>query len=177
MSSTHSDPQIYNGTATFNSAAVFNGAFSLPDNTVTSGKIPAGANISADKLQHRLVLSHQQKNGTDVISETLLLHIARAVSTIRRVSVRPTTAPTGGDKQYTVDVQKAANGSSSWTSILSAAIVMSSADANDTLNDGTLSGATLAIDDALRIVITASGSTGSQGQGFVCVIHCDENGA
>jgi hypothetical protein len=55
---------------------------------------------------------------------------------------------------------------------------MSSADVSDTLNDGTLVASPVySIDDGIRIVITATGSTGSQGQGFVAVAQLDESGA
>lgn len=179
MSSTHSDPQVFNSTVTFNGTVAFNGSFTIPDNSVTNSKVIAGAELSAAKLQHRHSVRHSQKDSTDVVSETILSHVARAAGTVKRVCVRPRVKPTGGDKQYTVDFQKAANGSNSWTSLLTAVLTLSNTvGTNDTVSEGTLIGSpTYSADDAFRWVITATGTTGSQGQGFVSQAFLDENGA
>lgn len=150
--------------------------FTMPDNTVTNAKVSTSAAIAASKLVHRFPLKYHQKNGTDVASETMLLHIMRAAGEVVSIEARCTTAPTGGDKAFTIDVLKAADGSSSWTSLLSSVITMNSSDANDTLNVGTLIGSpTLADGNAIRVVIATSGSTGSQGQGLVVTINVNEN--
>lgn len=135
------------------------------------------AEISADKLQHRHVVRSTQANGADVASSTELLHIAKAAGTVRSVEVRVTTAPTGGDKQFTVDVQKASDGSGSWTSLLTGVITVDSGEADDTKIAGTLVASPSFVEgDAVRVVVAASGSTGSQGQGVAVVVNLDESG-
>lgn len=174
--------------ATFEENAVFQGSViivgtttlignvTLPADFLTNTMVNTAANIDADKLEHRHHIGYDQAGGSDVVSATRMLYIARGSATIKKITARVTTAPTGGDKQFTVDVQKAANGSSSWSSLLSAVITFSSADSNNTKEDGTLIGSpVLSAGDALRVVITPSGSTGSQGQGVVVSIHVDES--
>lgn len=167
---------IFQDSITVVGSAVFYGAVSLPAGFLTDAMVASGANIDADKLEHRHHIGYDQAGGSDVVSATRMLYIARGAATIKKITARVTTAPTGGDKQFTVDVQKAANGSSSWSSLLSTVITFSSADSNNTKEDGTLIGSpVLSAGDALRVVITPSGSTGSQGQGMVVSVHLDES--
>lgn len=163
----------------FSGSVTFTGTnFVVPDGSITSAEVAAGTNIDADKLQHRHAIYYAQADGADVASETKLMHIARTAATVHSVELRPTTAPTGGDKQYTVDVQEEADAGSSWTSLLSSVITVDNTSVDNTKQNGTLIGTPSVADNAaVRVVVTASGSTGSQGQGFVVVINLDENGA
>lgn len=142
----------------------------LPDESINNAVIASDARVEATKLQHQHCLSYQQAGGTDVVTATVLLHLAKGDGELVDLSVRPITAPSGGDKQYTVDIQKAADGSSSWTSLLDAAVEVS---VSESSADNTAQQAVLASSpsydatDAIRVVVTASGSTGSQGQGVL----------
>lgn len=155
----------------------FGGTVYLPNASVGNANIPAGAGIDASKVNGRHMIRHAQKNGTAVVTETMMVHVAYLAGTILQFAVRPRAKPTGGDLAFTVDLQSAPNGSNTWTSHLSAAVSVSSADTDDTIKLGTLSDTTYAAGDTLRIVITTSGSTGTQGQGVICELVIDENGA
>ncbi len=72
---------------------------------ISNAMIEAGAAIAASKLVHRYNARHGQKGGTDVASETMGVHTFRAAGTIVAVEVVPLVAPTGGNKQFTVDVK------------------------------------------------------------------------
>jgi len=171
MSTIYDEPVFFKDAVHFGSASS-----TFPAGALTNTHISSNADIAATKLVHRHAISHGQANGSDVTSETKLLHIAKAAATVQLIEVRPTTVPSGGDKQFTVDIQKATNGSSSWTSLLSAVVTVSTSSTNDTRQVGTLIGSpTLVDDDALRVVITASGTTGTQGQGFVVTVNLDED--
>ena len=173
MSESFSGPTTFKGAVRFLDSDV-----SLPAGLIDDADVSAGAAIDADKLQHRHAISYSQVDGTDVASATQLLFIARAACTVVSVEVRPTTAPTGGDKQFTVDIQKATDGSGSWSTLLSSVVTMSSADSDDTLEAATLIGSPTLVDgDAIRVVVTASGSTGSQGQGVNVTVNLDEAAA
>lgn len=159
----------------YTGAVVFGGSVSLPEGTIEDEDIALGANIDPDKMTHRHAIHYGKPNGSDVASETQLLHVARADGEIVSIELRPTTVPTGGDKQYTVDVLKAEDGGSSWTSVLSSVITVDSGETDDTVITAVLDGTPTYEDgDALRVVVTASGSTGSQGQGFVLTITVNE---
>jgi hypothetical protein len=165
---------VIRGDFVFRDNVSFGGGVNLPISSVTNENIEVDAQIDAGKLVHRHPIQYGQKNAADVASETIMRYIAGAAGEVVSVVARVTTAPTGGDKQFTVKVQKAANASGSWTDILTAPITFAAGDANDTLKVGTLTGATYNGTDALRIVITASGTTGSQGQGLEVMIFTDE---
>lgn len=164
LPTTHYGAQIFHGPVTFGDR-VYLPAESVDDDHVSSDD---AKRISSEKVVHRIDLNYRQADGSDVVSATELLRVLRGAGTLLSAEVRPTTAPTGGDKQFTVDIQKAADGSNSWTSLLDAAEVVDSTSVNHTNQVVTLAAdATIDAGDAVRVVVTASGSTGSQGQGFV----------
>lgn len=156
---------------------IFGGTIALPPGSIENEDIALGANIAAEKLRHRHSLHHRQANGADVASATEVLHVARADGELLSIEARVTIAPTGGDKQFTVDVQKADDASGSWASVLSAVLTFDAGtSADDTLKTAILDGAQTLLDgQALRVVVAASGSTGSQGQGLCVAIHHDED--
>lgn len=148
----------------------------LPAGSIADDEVAVGAKVSADKIVHRHLLNYSQKDGTDVVSEAVVLHVAKFAGRLRSVEVRPTTAPSGGDKQYTVDVQKAADGSGTWTSLLNSIVTVDSSAASNTKIAATLvADPSVAAGEALRIVVTTSGTTGTQGQGLCVAIEYDED--
>lgn len=166
------EPTIFAETVTLLKAPTFN-APSVNDDAVI-----AGSNISADKLECRTAVSYVQDGGTDVVTATKLIHVCRGAGTIKSVEVRPATAPTGGDKQFTVDVQRAADASGSFATMLASAVTVDSSSVNNTRQQASLiTTPSVADGDCLEIIVTASGSTGSQGQGVIVTVNIDENGA
>lgn len=172
MATRYTDAVEFEGTTTFT------GTVRMPTGSLTNASFSSSSSdrLTAAKVVHRVDLTYSQANGSNVASETKVLRICRGIGTVKAVKVRPTTAPTGGDKAYTVDVLKAGDASGSWTSLLSSVITVNSSSADNTLQSGTLIGTpTTAADDSIRIVVTASGSTGSQGQGVCVTIFYEEN--
>lgn len=156
-----------------------NGALSaqtvnLPNSSVRKEHVLVAAGIEATKLQHQHALKYAQADGADVVSETEAIHHFRAAGEIVAVEVVPIVAPTGGDKEFTVDVEKGSAGSA-FASILTGAVTVDSTSADRTGQAGTISTTTAADGDTLRVVVTASGSTGSQGQGVLVVVTVRED--
>lgn len=171
------DATVFTNTVHFSSSVRFAGGMALPDNVVGNAQVLDLTDIAATKLQHRNHINYAQVGGADVVDATVIVHLVRATGVVRSIRVRPGTVPTGGDKTVSVDVQKAGNGSNSWTSLLSSPISFSSSDTDHTLKAGTLIGSpVVAANDAIRIVVDAAGSTGTQGQGLVVDIAIDESG-
>ena len=165
-------------TIVFAGTCDFTGTVALPDGTVTSASfssVTADA-LDADKQEHRIAIPYSQASGSDVTSETKLLYLARNAGSIKAVEVVPSTAPTGGDKQFTVDVQKS-TGAAAFATVLSSAVTVSSSSTDRTSQNGSVSSAAYVANDIFQVVITASGSTGSQGQGFTVVLTVDEQPA
>lgn len=160
-----------------NGSVSFTGSLFMPSGSISNAHISNDANsrIAAAKLVHRYDLAHGQANGADVVTQTQLLRVCKGAGQLKSLEVRVTTAPAGGDKQFTVDVQKAADGSGSWSSLLDSVLTFADGDSDDTLKQATLVASPLtAAGDAVRIVIAASGSTGNQGQGFACTAVYEE---
>lgn len=163
------------GNRNYTGTIQFTGTVELPVASIGSAQLKTTEPADADRTVHRHAIRHGQKDGTDVVSETVLLHICRAPAEIVQLDVRPTVVPAGGDKQYTIDIEKDADGAGAWSSLLDAEVVVDSGETDDTLIIGDLiADPSLNAGDAIRIVITASGSTGTQGQGFVAVLNLDE---
>ncbi len=161
----------------FHNNVTFAGTMFPPAGAINNSHFSSDANsrLAAAKLVHRIDLHYGQPNGTDVVAATQLLRICRGAGTIVGISLRPTVIPAGGDKAYTVDVLKSADGSASWTSLLDAVFAVDSADtANTKLVGDLIATPTVAADDSIRVVVAVSGSTGTQGQGFTLSIYIEE---
>jgi hypothetical protein len=150
---------------------------SIPALTLVNAGVAAAAEISASKLQHRHAVQYRQSAGADVVTQTQEVYVVYgATGTVVAVDTSCSTAPTGGDKAFTVDVQKSTGGGA-FATILSSTVSWSSSHTSRTIRSGTINSASLVADDILRVIITASGSTGSQGQGLVVNILLDEASA
>lgn len=172
-----SENVVFRGNVVVVGILQFNGGAEFPSAVVTNAAIVALADIAASKLEHRHAVNYGQDGGTDVVTATKVLHNVRAAGRIKSFSIRPFTSPAGGDKQYTVDLQRAPSGSSSFVTLLSSVVTISSADASNTPQDAVLVGSpAVLVGDAIRVVVTASGSTGTQGQGFQSTINIEESG-
>jgi hypothetical protein len=150
---------------------------SLPSGSVENDDVAAAADIATTKMKHRHAIPYSQADGADVASETKLVHLAYLAGTIVAINVRVNTAPTGGDKAFTVDVKKASD-AGAFATVLSSVVTVDSGSTDNTKVAATIDGneETLTADDAIQVVITASGSTGSQGQGLIVEIIVEEDG-
>jgi len=135
--------------------------------------ILSDAAIAASKLVHRYHATHAQKAGTDVVSETMPVHTFRAAGSIVAVEIVPIVAPTGGNKLFTVDVKRG-NAGAGFASILSAVITVDQASVSRTVYVAAITLPNAVDGDTLEVVIAASGSTGSQGQGVLVNVHVEE---
>lgn len=149
----------------------------VPDATVDDDAVKPAAGIQATKLQHQHAIKYHQADGSDVAAAIVPIHVVRGVSaTIVAVEVVCLDAPDGGDKTFTVDLQKCNEGSPSPASVLSAAISYSVGSTHDAeVHDGTISSPTLADGDTLVVEVAVSGSTGTQGQGLVVTVTLRED--
>lgn len=141
---------------------------------VSDSNVNGSAAIGAAKVIHQFPVSYDQAAGADVASQTRLVHIARGAGTLVEVQVTDSTAPTGGDKQYTVDVKKSTAGGA-FASVLTSVVTRSAADTSRVVESATITTASYIADDIYQVVVTASGSTGSQGQGVVVTLWLQEN--
>lgn len=170
-------PNVFADDIEFQGVVSFGGTVGLPPATVGNA---AFSSLTADRLAYGKVVHYSQKvhqiaPATTVTTQTVAIHFAYGAGSISHVWINPCTSPTGGDLQYTVDVKKSSDGSSTKTSILSAAVTISSADASDTQQAATVTTSTFAAKDILWVVITTSGSTGTQGTGLVVSVGIIEN--
>lgn len=152
-------------------------SMSIPAGTIHGDDFASDADVEVEYLEHEHVAKYVQNEGSDVATQTQLIYTCKAASggLIRKLFITPSTAPTGGDKQFTVDVKKSTGGGA-FATILSGVVTISSADTSRVQQDATSSvnTDTLVTGDILQIVITASGSTGSQGQGVLVEVVVDE---
>lgn len=177
MTVTYDTPILYKKDVIFLGPVSFAGEMEVATGSVEDNSVKSNADIATTKLQHRNSFVYNQPPGTDIVSETELFRIAKSTGEIVSVKIRPAAVPATGDKQYTVDIQKAANGSDVWVSQLTSVLTISSVDAAHTIQEGILIATPSYVEnEVFRIVITASGSTGTQGQGLLVEVIFDESG-
>lgn len=178
MTTSYDDTQVYNNTVIFQSNVIFNSTVTLPTGSIDNNSIVEGADLDADKLEHRHSKQVMQEPGVDVVDKTYYVHIARANGRLKSVTVRPIVVPVGGDKQYTIDVRKVNNAVAvPGTSLLSAVVTISSVDDDNTNQTAALVATPSYVSgDMIIIVIDATGTTGTQGQGVIVDVELDESG-
>jgi len=152
-------------------------AFDLPAGAAKNANFSTAASdrLDAAKIVHQFPLRQSQKNGTDVVTETVLVHIARGDGLVASFQAVADGVPagTGCDKHVTVDLQKW-NGSA-WSSLLTAVITIDSTKVAKTVYSATLiADPSYEAGQLLRQVWTASGSVGSQAQGMCAVAMVQE---
>lgn len=142
------------------------------------GDIKTGADINADKLEHRVHAVYQLPDGADVAATSgdgvpIYTCVRTNGATIKGVHVICPDAPEGGDKTFSVDIKKASAGSAAAT-VLTAAVTYPAGTPDYTMRTGTVASANLANGDTLLVSVAVSGSTGNQGQGLLVLVVLDE---
>ena len=152
-------------------------SLTIPGGTIEDADVKAGAAISDTKIVHKFTPEHRQASGTDVVTAEAVVHVVRSVNggTLREVVIVTDAIPAGGDKQYTVDVH-VGNASTAFATVFSGVITVNSSSAARTVYPATLTSNALAQNDLVKVIVTASGSTGTQGQGLIVQARIAENG-
>lgn len=146
----------------------------IPDSAVNNADIVASAGIEATKLIHQYALSYNQTTGADVAAAQDFLHTFRSAATIVGMDVTPITAPTTGDRTFSVDLHKGSAGSA-FASVLSAVVTIGQTDVDRTQRAATISNSTAVDGDMLKVVVTlTTGSTGNQGKGVLVTVWTRE---
>jgi hypothetical protein len=154
------------------------GTFTPPDYSIKNQHFSATVTEALSYLKQHTTfgLWYGQPNASSVAAATQVIYACPYPAKLLSALLRIVTAPTGGDLAYTVDVQSAASGSSSWTSLFSSVITVNSSDTDDSIETATLiSDPSLAANDSLRVVVAVSGSTGTQGLGFGLALRLAES--
>ena len=145
----------------------------IPDASVDDAAVSGP--VEYTKARHLIAARLNTAAGTAVATETRVVHIVRgAVGSIIAVEVVSATAPTGGDKKYTVDV-KVGTQAVAFASILSAVVTIDSAIANRQIVAGAVATPALADGSEVQVVVTASGSTGTNALDACVVVWIAED--
>jgi len=148
----------------------------IPGGTVDDAAVKAAAGLSASKLQHQHCLTYSQADGSDVAAAIVPIYTVRGTSaTIVAVEVVCVDAPSGGDKAFSVDLQKADEGTPTPATVLTGTIAYSQTQNDCEVEPGTIDSAGLVQGDTLLAVVAVSGSTGTQGQGLVVTVTVRED--
>lgn len=143
----------------------------LPDASVANANVKANAAIGATKLEHRYKITHDfgidatAAPSADVYSVIFVAETACTVQFFKAAMV-----DTGTSTDVSFDLQKASAGSTSYSSILSSTIDITNSTADNTLQVGTVSGASLAAGDSVRVFMDYTSATGATGPFVVLVV-------
>lgn len=156
---------------------VKSGVLEIEDGSLGDADFSSGGNqiLTVGKQRHKLIAEMRRVDGTDITASSACVHIAGGAGKVTAVEITPNVAPTGGDKKWTVDVNRSTAGGA-FATILSAPKEIDSGTTDRTPVVAALdSTKTDYLDnDILQIVVTVSGTTGSQGQGGFVTVWLDE---
>lgn len=157
------------------------GSIALPEESVTDAAVATAAGIQASKLQHQRAVSHRQLTGTAVVSQTEDLYVVRGrTGLLLSLDVVVTTAPVGTgapgtDRKLTVDVQKGNQGAGFATLLTAPVTIDNTIAARQVVAGSLVANPALADGDTIRVVVTVSGTTGTQAQGLVATLNVRED--
>ena len=159
---------------------VTDGVLRVKLGSLSDGDFSPNANqrLTIGKRRHRIPVRLRLTGGTNVTALSKIVHIAGGAGVVAGVVVTPSTAPTGGDLKWTVDVLKSTGGGA-LASILPGGTPMDVDSTAANFRRIAVEVNTLAYvdDDLFQIVVAVSGSTGSQGQGGEITLWLDEASA
>jgi len=149
----------------------------MPDGTIGDDEVGAAAGIAATKLEHQHQITyHQAAIDQEVVDIEVPIHIVRgATATMIDIQVACLTAPTGGDKAFTVDLQVADEDTPTPASVLSGTISYSATQEDCEVEEGTVDTEELVVGDILVLVVATSGTTGTQGSGLAITVTIRED--
>ena len=170
------EPSRIVGEQHFVDAVSFLDTMNIPTGTVVNASVSPSAGIAATKTVHQFPLSHTQNDGSDVTTQTELIHIAYGAGTVVAVEAVCDQAP-DGDETITIDLL-ASSGGGAFATMLTAAIVLDSGNTDRVAEAGTVSGSnTYADGDILEITVVDGAGTGNQGQGLCVTVWVRESPA
>ncbi len=152
-------------------------ALNMPDGTVANSEVAAAAAVAASKLEHQHAITyHQAAIDQEVVDIETPIHVVRgATAEIIDIEVVCLTAPTGGNKAFTVDLLKANEASATPATVLSGAISYSSTQADCEIEVGTIDSESLTDGDVLVLEVATTGTTGTQGSGLGVTVTVRED--
>lgn len=144
-----------------------------PDGSWSDQHISSAAadRITAGKVVHRRTITYEIPNATVVPASDEIHYMAEGAGTIAGLSYSITTAPTSSDT-VTIDLLKAADGSSSFSTVLTSAVTINSGTTTSTRAAGTVNTAAYNQYDRFRLTVTSTGSTEA---GLVVNVNMNEN--
>lgn len=148
---------------------------------ITNAWIAAAAAIATSKLVNRVLAEYRVPDGTTVAvtsDDGVPIYTCNKTggAVLKSVTVVCPDAPSGGDLDFDVDIQKADVGAGAAT-VLSATINYSATQSDYEQEAGTIANATIDDGDTLLVVVTVSGSTGTQGEGLIVQVEIEEAGS
>lgn len=133
------------------------GTFTPDNNSINNEHINASTDIDADKLEHmyKAGTNFDLAIGATPVARHEIVFVASTAGTIRGFHCLLNDTGTTTN----VDFDLRVNGST----VLSAVVNVTNADSDRAVKDGTISSASLAVDDVVSINLAVTTSTGAQG--------------
>lgn len=175
---------LLQGNLSFSKSSANPGSVTLPNGSVADAAIASGAAINPAKLAAvELQKEYAQSpgaagSGTSVAAATQPIHqgnpsMGANTGTILGFTVTPDQTVPGSGISYTVDLQKASSGSTSFSSVLTATITINNSSTAGVAVAASIASTTYTTGDRFRVVVTTTGS-GTQGQGLLAILRVSE---
>jgi hypothetical protein len=152
------------------------GSLRVPDSTITDDMVSATADIDADKMQHRHVITYQQSPAAAIGAATIPLWVTNAANGAVINSIKAVitdTIATGADRTVTLTLQKAASGGS-WSTMSGTTITFNNTSILRDISGSAASSPDLADQDMVQLIVAVAGSVGAQAKGLLVRVEIDE---
>lgn len=142
--------------------------FTPPAGCITDASVIAAANLAATKLEHQFAKVYAQNGLVDSVADKRVIHyVYGATGSIVAFEAGSVVPCTGTTTTITVNLTKGG------VSVLSAPIVLDSANQARVAEAGTINNAALVDGDCLEVVVTVNAGDGAMGDGVFasCIIR------
>ncbi len=150
------------------------GSVSLPAGCINDSHLADGSTgnfVEGEKLEHQSVgigsCYALADPATTVTAVTKYAFTAHKVGELVAFGALVNTVATGADRTITVDLKKAAAGSNTFATVLSATVGFTNASVVNTLVVGTISSTAYVAGDTFELVVTVAGSASAQALGLL----------
>lgn len=169
-------PSRHTGDHEFQGTVSFVGEMNVPAGTVDNASVSGTTFLAHTKLTHRVTVHHTQKTTASVVAYSEIGHVCHRPSRI--ISVRGLLETLPATHRHMVDVLKSSTGGA-YATALSTPLILSSTSAarvSQAATLGSTSAVYIAQGGSVKITITTSGTTGTDGKGLGVCVHLAEDG-
>lgn len=142
-------------------------SFTAPSASITNNAIQAAAGIAYTKVQQKVLVTKELfEAATAITALNQTIFVADAAGVLLGFTASIELDTTGADRTVTVDLEKASDGSATWTTVLTSTIGFADGETAGTQKSATINTTAFVAGDRFRAKVTVGGAAGNQAKGL-----------